>query len=130
MEGYYEQNLQGKTDKFGAVTRRNIMGIFEWLKGTNINEGLQEFAQTPGALLLDVRTPQEYREGRIPGSRNVPLDSIDRLTLAGIATDTPIFVYCHSGGRSRQAAALLQQMGKKRVKNIGGIIHYQGKVER
>ena len=42
----------------------------------------------------------------------------------------PIFVYCLSGKRSRQAAAVLQQMGYTNVKNIGGIYAYAGKVER
>ena len=43
--------------------------------------------------------------------------------------DTPLFVYCHSGARSRQAAALLAQMGYTNAKNIGGIAAYRGKVE-
>ena len=43
---------------------------------------------------------------------------------------TPIFVHCLSGARSRQASAILQQMGYTNVKNIGGISTYAGKVER
>ena len=43
---------------------------------------------------------------------------------------TPIFVHCLSGARSRQATAILQQMGYTNVKNIGGISSYAGKVER
>ena len=43
---------------------------------------------------------------------------------------TPIFVHCLSGARSRQAAAILKQMGYTNVKNIGGISAYAGKVER
>ena len=44
--------------------------------------------------------------------------------------DTPLFVYCHSGARSSQAVGQLARMGYTRVKNIGGIAAYQGKVER
>jgi len=40
-----------------------------------------------------------------------------------------LFVYCHSGARSRQAAAVLQSMGYTNVTNIGGIAAYSGKVE-
>lgn len=43
---------------------------------------------------------------------------------------TPIFIHCLSGARSRQAAAVLQQMGYTNVKNIGGIASYTGKVEK
>ena len=43
---------------------------------------------------------------------------------------TPIFVYCLGGVRSRQAAAILQQMGYTNVKDIGGIAAYSGKMER
>ena len=42
----------------------------------------------------------------------------------------PLFVYCFSGGRSRQAASMLQHMGYNNVQNIGGITAYSGKVER
>ena len=49
------------------------MGFFDFLKGPDINQGLQEYGSASGAVLLDVRTPQEYREGHIPGSINAPL---------------------------------------------------------
>ena len=48
------------------------MGFFDFLRGPDINQGVREFRETPGALLLDVRTPQEYDAGHIPGSQNVP----------------------------------------------------------
>ena len=106
------------------------MGFFDFLKGPDIGEGVREYNATPGAVLLDVRTPDEYRQGHIPGSKNVPLQSIDKV--AGMIDNkaTPIFVHCLSGARSRQAAAVLQQMGYSNVKNIGGISAYTGKVER
>ena len=44
--------------------------------------------------------------------------------------DTPLFVYCHSGARSSQAVRLLARMGYTKIKNIGGIAAYTGKVER
>ena len=83
----------------------------------------------PGAVLLDVRTPQEHREGHIPGSRNVPLQALDKVAGVVADQDTPLFVYCHSGSRSSQAVSALQRMGYTNVKNIGGIAAYAGKVE-
>lgn len=106
------------------------MGFFDFLKSSDINQGVNEYRATPGAILLDVRTPQEYREGRIPGSKNVPLQAIDKVNSVAENKNVPLFVYCHSGARSRQAVGTLQQMGYTNVKNLGGIIAYSGKVER
>jgi rhodanese-related sulfurtransferase len=44
--------------------------------------------------------------------------------------DTPLFVYCQSGNRSKQASMILEKMGYTNVKNIGGIAAYKGKVEK
>ena len=106
------------------------MGFFDFLKGPDINQNIKKYSTTDGAVLLDVRTPDEYRQGHIPGSKNVPLQSIDKVTVMINNKATPIFVHCLSGARSRQAAAVLQQLGYTNVKNIGGISAYAGKVER
>lgn len=105
------------------------MGLFDFLSGPRIDQGVSEFRETPGAVLLDVRTPQEYREGHIPGSRNVPLQELHRVASVAAEKDTPLFVYCHSGARSRQAVGELRRMGYLHVRNIGGIAAYTGKVE-
>jgi diketogulonate reductase-like aldo/keto reductase len=47
------------------------MGLFDFLKKPDINSGVKDFRSTPDAVLLDVRSPQEYRQGHIPGSKNV-----------------------------------------------------------
>ena len=106
------------------------MGFFDFLKGPDINQGVKEYRDTDGAVLLDVRTPDEYRQGHIPGSKNVPLQSISKVAGMIDNKSTTIFVHCLSGARSRQAAAILMQMGYTNVKNIGGISAYAGKVER
>ena len=105
------------------------MGFFDFLKGPDMNQGVKEYQATPGAVLLDVRTPEEYREGHIPGSKNIPLQTIDNVRTVADNKDTPLYVYCHSGGRSRQAVQRLGQMGYRNVTNIGGIAAYRGKVE-
>ena len=45
------------------------MGLFNLFGGTDINQGLKEYENTAGAVLLDVRTPQEYKDGHVPGSK-------------------------------------------------------------
>lgn len=105
------------------------MGIFDFFKQPDINQGVQEFKNATGAVLLDVRSPQEYREGHIPSSQNVPLQRLDKVEEVTENKDTVLYVYCRSGARSRQAVSLLKHMGYTNVHNIGGIAAYSGKVE-
>lgn len=106
------------------------MGFFDFFKQGNINQGIEEYRTAAGGVLVDVRTPGEYREGHIPGSRNVPLGQLDQISGLAEGKDTPLYVYCYSGARSRQAVGMLQAMGYTSVKNIGGIAAYSGTVER
>ena len=84
------------------------MGLLDFLRRPDINEGAARWASTPGALLLDVRTPAEFREGHIPGSRNLPLDQIRRAEEVAAERETPLFLYCASGARSGAAARQLR----------------------
>ena len=106
------------------------MGFFDFLRQPDVNQGVSDYKNTVGAVLIDVRTPEEYSEGHIPESKNVPLQALDKVRSVVENKDTELFVYCHSGARSRQAAAMLGRMGYTRVNNIGGISSYRGKVER
>ncbi len=106
------------------------MGFFTMQKRHDINEGVRRFLNTADAVLLDVRTEEEYLMGHIPGSQNVPLAAIDNVEDAVENKDTQLYVYCRSGARSRQAVDLLEKMGYTNVTNIGGMITYSGKVER
>jgi len=108
------------------------MGLFDVLKGVaqgGMDQGVEEFKATEGAVLLDVRTPQEYRGGHVPGSVNVPLQSLGSVAQVVPGKDTPVFVYCQSGGRSSRAASELVSMGYTQVRNIGGIMSYRGEME-
>ena len=94
---------------------------------TDINEAVNECTGTPGAVLLDVREPEEFRSGHIPGAVNIPLSKIRGI---GIPKDTPLFVYCLRGTRSLRAARILTRMGYGKARSIGGIIAYRGKTEQ
>lgn len=104
------------------------MSFFDFFKRPDIDQGVAEYKTLSGAILLDVRTPDEYREGHIPGSKNIPLQTIEKAKSAIRGSATPLFVYCYSGSRSSQATAILKRMGYTNVKNIGGIAGYTGKV--
>ena len=106
------------------------MGFFDFFKQPDINQGIKDYQAAPGAILLDVRTTQEYGGGHITGSKNIPLQAIDKVASVAENKDTVLYVYCQSGARSRQATSMLQGMGYTNVNNIGGIAAYSGKVAR
>lgn len=104
------------------------MSIFDFLRSADINAGMAEYASDSGAALIDVRTPDEYASGHIEGSRNIPLDALASAQSVIPDKSTPLYLYCHSGARSRYAARILKRLGYTAVKDIGGIISYKGKV--
>lgn len=105
------------------------MGLLDFLRGPDINKGVEEYKNTAGAVLLDVRTPSEYADGHVPGSKNVPLQNISSIIDVVNDKDTQLFVYCYSGSRSSAATKALKQIGYTNVTNIGGISSYKGKRE-
>jgi len=71
-----------------------------------------------GAQLIDVRSSQEYAQGALPGSRNLPLQALH----AGdhqLCDQTPVIVYCASGMRSSQAVNVLIASGYRDVHDLG-----------
>lgn len=73
--------------------------------------------------LVDVRTPDEFRAGHIPGARSMPLDALEPERLSappGLGTDRTLYLTCHSGQRARQAAERLRTAGLRRVALIEG----------
>lgn len=79
-----------------------------------------------GAVLLDVRTPEEYAGRHLDKAVNVPVDNlsaqmseIEKLT-SGDKTK-PIVVYCQAGGRAGRAKTMLTAAGYTQVTNLGGI---------
>ena len=106
------------------------MGWFGILNKPDINAGVKTARSTPNAVILDVRTKQEYAEMHIPGSIHIPLDALAKAEEQIPDKNTPIFVHCLSGARSMQAEQILKRMGYQKVTNIGGIQSYTGKTER
>ena len=104
------------------------MSCIDFLKRTDINKGVEEWRNTTNAVLLDVRTVDEYRQGHIDGSLNIPLQNIHTVKNNIPDLDKPIYVHCLSGARSAQATSVLKSMGYTNVTDIGGINSYRGKV--
>ena len=85
------------------------------------DEARQVLAQPPaGLVVLDIRTPEEFRDGHLPGARNLDFFAPDfRQRLEALAReDVPILLYCRSGNRSGQAMRLLRQWGRDDVLHL------------
>ena len=104
--------------------------MFNLFNRININEYLEDYRNIDNAKLIDVRDLDEYENGRIPGSINIPLGEIEKIKNIIDDKDTPLFVYCLSGGRSNRATSLIKSFGYTNVTNIGGINSYKGEIER
>ncbi|MGN0630203.1 MAG: rhodanese-like domain-containing protein [Ruminococcus sp.] len=81
-------------------------------------------------IILDVRTQEEYDSGHIPNAILIPDTEIEEKA-EGILTDKNqlILVYCRSGRRSKNAAAILEKKGYTNIKEFGGIIDWQYETE-
>jgi rhodanese-related sulfurtransferase len=80
---------------------------------------LQQRLTNGGCQLIDVREPVEYAEGHLPGSKLMPLGSLEQHS-AELDKEAPLVLVCKSGMRSAQAQAKLQALGFHNVVNLAG----------
>lgn len=87
--------------------------------------------ENPDATILDVRTPDEYAGGIIPGAVNINvMDPGFYDRFSDFDKEAPVLVYCRSGARSFRAASILESLGFTDLHNLsGGIMFWDGKVE-
>ena len=105
-------------NKFKYILRKNL---YRCMQDDDITfEELNEMTKN-GATLLDVRSPQEYREGHISGAISIPEYELKfRKDELPKKTDEKIIVYCQSGSRSRKACDYLKSIGYENVYNLFG----------
>ena len=94
----------------------SFFGLFGQTKNfKSINEKeFAEYIKNTDAILLDVRLPQEYAEGHIPGTDfniDVLEDDFTKVALQTLPKDKPVALYCRSGNRSKTAARILAENG-------------------
>lgn len=98
----------------------------------NAQEAIDMMASETDFIILDVRTQQEYESGHIPNAVCIPNETIPANgteTVSGLPDkEQPIFVYCRSGNRSKQAAAKLAQLGYTHIVEFGGIQSWPGEI--
>lgn len=94
----------------------------DWLRAAGVFKSDQNRQQVNAESLpqiVDVRTPDEYRHGNIPGSVNIPLEHL-RERLGELDPNQPTVVYCLIGYRAYLAYRILKQHGFKSIKNLSG----------
>ncbi|BDD03777.1 rhodanese-like domain-containing protein [Aureibacter tunicatorum] len=72
-----------------------------------------------GAIVIDVRSPEEFKAGHVEGSKNIPLGEISTKAAMIKSWDKPVVLCCLSGGRAGQAKQVLESEGVE-VYNAGG----------
>lgn len=81
-------------------------------------------------VLIDVREPEEFADGRVAVARNIPLRDL-RARLADIPRDADVVLVCRTGARSQMAWELLLELGYTKVHNMdGGMLAWQGEIAR
>ena len=85
----------------------------------SVEEAKTILAEEPGAVFLDVRTPEEFNEGHIEGAVLINFFDADfKQQVATLDKDKPVYIYCRSGNRSQQAGMILTEMGFQEVYDI------------
>jgi len=90
------------------------MGLLS-LFGIKSKEEQVKEAMEEGAVIVDVRTPQEYNEGHISNSLNIPVQQIEARVSTLKKKNKTVILCCKSGGRAGRAKAILQKNGIKAV---------------
>ncbi|SFU30631.1 Rhodanese-related sulfurtransferase [Pustulibacterium marinum] len=102
------------------------MGFLNNLFGNKM-EKINDFIERD-AVILDVRTPGEYSSGAIPGSKNIPLQTLGSKLDTVKKWNKPVITCCASGMRSASAAAMLKSSGIEAL-NGGGYMSLYKKLQ-
>jgi hydroxyacylglutathione hydrolase len=95
----------------------------------SVDEALRLW-QSKEAVIIDVRTPDEYREGHIPDVVNIPLDELEKR-MGEVPKDKKVVLICRTGSRSAQGTKLLRSKGFANVFNsTGGMSTWKGPVTK
>ncbi|GLB52805.1 rhodanese [Neptunitalea chrysea] len=103
------------------------MGLLDKLFGGNKADQIKDFIARD-AIIVDVRTSGEYSGGAIPGSKNIPLQSLSGKISTIKKWNKPVITCCASGMRSANAASVLKSNGIE-VMNGGGYMSLYNKLQ-
>ena len=94
-----------------------------------MDEAVDMMAQETGYIILDVRRPDEFATGHIPGAINVANESIGTAEIPELPNKNQlIMVYCRSGRRSKEASEKLVKLGYTNIVEFGRILDWKGEI--
>ena len=97
----------------------------------SMNDAVKMMKDEKNYIILDVRRPDEFAEGHIPGAINVPNEEIGTAEIAELPNKSQlILVYCRSGRRSKEASEKLVKLGYTNIVEFGGINDWKGEIEK
>lgn len=97
----------------------------------SMDEAVRMMKEEKNYIILDVRRPDEYVLGHIPGAINVPNEEIGNAEITELPDKSQmILVYCRSGKRSKEAAGKLVKLGYTNIVEFGGILDWKGEIEQ
>ena len=97
----------------------------------SMDEAVKMMKNEKNYIILDVRRPDEYAEGHIPGAINVPNEEIGTAEISELPDKSQlILVYCRSGRRSKEASEKLVKLGYTNIVEFGGIQDWKGEIEK
>ena len=97
----------------------------------SMDEAVKMMRDEKDYIILDVRRPDEYAEGHIPGAINVPNEEIGVAEIPELPSKSQlILVYCRSERRSKEASEKLVKLGYTNIVEFGGIQDYEGEIEK
>ena len=98
-------------------------------RSITMDDAVTMMAQETGYIILDVRRPDEFVAGHIPGAINVANESIGTAEIPELPDKNQlIMVYCRSGRRSKEAAEKLVKLGYTNIVEFGGILDWKGEI--
>ena len=97
----------------------------------SMDEAVKMMKDEKNYIILDVRRPDEYSDGHIPGAINIPNEEIGTNEIAELPNKSQlILVYCRSGRRSKEASEKLVKLGYTNIVEFGGILDWPGEIEK
>ena len=95
----------------------------------SMEEAVEMMGEESGYIILDVRTPEEFKAKHIPDAINIPNENIGKDDIPQLPDkDQLIMVYCRSGNRSKQASEKLVALGYTNIVEFGGINSWSGEI--
>ena len=94
---------------------------------------ISQFQSDGNAIILDVRTPEEFETSRIPNSKNIDFYNPQNFMqeIEKLDRDNSYYLYCRTGVRSANSCQLMNELGFNKVYNLlGGIVEWKGEIDK